>query len=142
MSENRQTDITQEYMNNTIDNLIIAHFLQTYDVRNIYEVDISIIQNPLDLSLIDLILQRPANNLYNYRIQTVCQENAEELIVEFECAICMEYKQTIEKITFNCQHNMCKDCARKCIYKKTICPFCRGTIKNVEVKDPAFVHEF
>lgn len=132
------SQITQQYMDNTIDSLITAHILLRYRVSNINEIDLNNVTNQLDRSLIEVML-RPH---YNFDIQVICLETKSELVQPFECGICYEERQTIEKITLNCQHDMCKECAKKCVANKLCCPFCRGTITSIEMKDATFVHEF
>jgi hypothetical protein len=144
MSDLINQNITQQYMDDTIDSLIITHILQTYNVSSINQIDLNNVTNQLDQSLIELMLLQSvdSHDIYNFEIQVLCLETPEELVERFECSICLEQIETIEKITFNCQHYMCKSCTKKCILKKTQCPFCRRTITDIEVKDPTFVHEF
>ena len=50
----------------------------------------------------------------------------------FECCICMNYKQNFQICQLNCRHKFCIQCIYKTIRSKKItCPLCRSEIEEI-----------
>jgi hypothetical protein len=75
-------------------------------------------------------------------IQVICTETVEELIVPMECGICYDSHATIDFVGMNCGHTICKGCIKQCLRSRNTCPFCRGTVHSLYVKDPELVDFF
>jgi hypothetical protein len=135
-------------MNNTLDNLLISHFLVNYNAETIYNINPNIIENEFERSLLNLIISTDTttvpipteNNVVE--TQLICLETADELGSMFECGICYEFCQMIDSVGMNCQHNMCKLCMTNCLSLKNTCPFCRQKICVLDVKDPELMRSF
>jgi len=126
---------SDDTIDNAVDNLILAHFLSTYNINSIGELNPTSIQNPLDRTLYDLIMQELETNV-------TLQPSFTEPIVEHidilptdnvcsDCNICYESLETIDKVELNCGHQMCKSCITECLKKKNTCPFCRIVITKI-----------
>jgi len=139
---------TESYINETVDNLLISHFLVNYNVETIYNINPNIIENEFERSLLNLMISTGANTgpmpTENCAIETqlICLESAEELAVPFECGICYEFCPTFDSVGMNCRHNMCKSCMKNCLSVKNTCPFCRQKICVLDVKDPELMNTF
>ena len=131
-------------MDHIIDTLILSHLLISYNANSLANINANNIQNPLERSMLELLRNEELNeiNIPNMEVQVICLETAEELIAPFECDICYESRPTIDKITTNCQHHMCKTCAKQCLKNIAKCPFCRQCVTIIEVKDVELVDSF
>jgi len=67
------------------------------------------------------------------------KKNNEDLYTTCECNICYESIDKYKFVTFNCNHEFCKDCVIKTIkstdsYKEPCCAFCRTAIDTIKTK--------
>jgi hypothetical protein len=119
---------------NAVDTLLLAHFLSTYNINTIDELNRNSIQNPLELTLYDLLIEEHNND----RLQPPPTEPTVEHInilptdnICSDCDICYECFPIVDKVELNCGHQMCKSCITECLKKKNTCPFCRIVITNI-----------
>jgi hypothetical protein len=140
-------EIMNEYsqydQNIILDDLILSYVINSHG--SLSNIDIDTVQNPIEQSLIQLLRdqeQASTNQRQNIVVEVICLETSDELVAPFDCDICYESHPTIDKIIMNCQHNMCKTCAKQCFVSKQNCPFCRQKVTIIEVKDCELVHLF
>lgn len=118
-----------------VDSLFLTHFLRTYDINSISDLNPSSIQSPLERRLYDLIVEQYTNI-------TLQPPPSTEPTVEYmsilptdnicsDCDICYEYFETVDKVELNCGHQMCKSCISECLKKNKTCPFCRIVITKI-----------
>ena len=120
----------------TVDNLILSHFLLTYHVHSINELNPNFIQNSLERSLYDLIIQENSQEKREPTIEHINILPTDNICSD--CDICFESFATIDKVELNCEHQMCKYCITSCLKKKDTCPFCRMIITKIVHKK---IHE-
>lgn len=82
------------------------------------------------------------NNHADFTIKKIepllfCLETQQELDLLTECAICYETKKIIDMDNFQCEHPFCHICVMTLLkqLKSPNCPFCRVSVKTIEVKD-------
>ena len=118
------------------DNLILSHFLVTYNVDSINELNPNFIQNRIERSLYDLIIQENSQEQREPTIEHINILPTDNICSD--CDICFESSSAIDKVELNCQHQMCKSCITLCLNKKNTCPFCRIVITKIVHKE---IHE-
>lgn len=114
-----------------VDNLILSQFLLTYNVSSINELNPNYIQNPLERSLYDILIQE---NSGEQREPTIAIEHINIPPTDnicSDCDICFESFAMVDTVELNCRHQMCKTCIRSCLNKKNTCPFCRIVITKI-----------
>jgi hypothetical protein len=108
---------------NMIDDLIISYLITAYKSDSFENIDVSKINNSIDRSLYYLILKDKTNHM-----QIEFEFLEEKNNFQFDCNICYESFQNIDKVLMNCKHYMCKMCAKTYFKHKNNCPFCREKI--------------
>ena len=114
------------------DNLILSHFLVTYNVNSINELNPNFIQNRIERSLYDLIIQENSQEQREPTIEHINILPTDNICSD--CDICFESFAAIDKVELNCGHQMCKSCITSCLNKKNTCPFCRTVITKITHK--------
>ena len=73
----------------------------------------------------DLFLRRITNQNLDIKVHPI-QNSLDEIIISFECSICME--QSNEGVLLKCGHTYHKTCIEKWRKNKSTCPLCRVEI--------------
>jgi len=81
-----------------------------------------------------------------FHIKTKISENQDDLEEKCECNICYEEHEKKLFVKLDCGHEFCKDCIKKSLQNERrenpCCAFCRGDIKNFELKLESIKNEF
>jgi hypothetical protein len=81
-----------------------------------------------------------------FHINTKISEDQNGLEEKCECNICYEEHEKKMFVKLDCGHEFCKDCIRQSLQNERreipCCAFCRGDIKNLELKVETIKNEF
>ena len=82
-----------------------------------------------------------------FHIKTKITEEYENNLEEkYECNICYEERENKNFVKLDCGHEFCKDCIIQSLQNERrenpCCAFCRGDIKNIELKLESVKNEF
>jgi hypothetical protein len=81
-----------------------------------------------------------------FHIKTKISEEQDGLEEKCECNICYEECEKKMFVKLDCGHEFCKDCIRQSLQNERretpCCAFCRGEIKNLELKLESVKNEF
>jgi len=56
--------------------------------------------------------------------------NAQKVVVQAKCPICLEFLNNLEIRSIQCKHTFCSKCINHCLQYFPVCPVCRSIIEN------------
>jgi len=78
-----------------------------------------------------------------YKIENIMEELTDEKKEEIiECCICYDEYNRQDFVQFGCNHEYCKDCIKKALRAKPLCPCCRGSVKKIISRRQEIYKEF
>lgn len=81
-----------------------------------------------------------------FHIKTKISDDQDDMEQKCECNICYEEREKKLFVKLDCGHEFCKDCIRQSLQNERraipCCAFCRGDIKNLEIKLETVKNEF
>ena len=82
---------------------------------------------------------KPKNQTQRIKIE-LCDKNTTKTR---ECGICLTDEIRADKmVKFGCEHEYCGDCAKKILYSKPCCAFCRKDVQLVQVHSRPVYEKF